>query len=181
MHWCFLACLAAIGCPSLVLFGQDSLHTVDNRRPVWEAYRQAAIHQGDTVFLNRFERSTEVYDVEHPNSEYARGFFAAAQLMKVEDITNILSKLESFLKWKAELETSITSNSDDPDLRLFRLSVQLNAPSLLNYFSDIDDDSDLIFRALNENFWTSDPEHEAFVRQIFTEFGLVQSETKDEQ
>ena len=105
---------------------------------------------------------------------------ATAELMKVESMQNLLEKLEAFMHWKAQLETAIESKPMDPDLKVFRLSVQLHVPGILAYSGEIDEDVLLISNALHSGNWSTDPQHEAFIRNLFLAFDLTPELDSDE-
>jgi hypothetical protein len=175
----FLIFMAFSGSMS-ALIEQDTVQKTTDRQPIWEAYRDATTHSDDPRFLVNLEQVISEYSAKHPTNGEAIGFAATAQLMKVEGMTNLIAKFDSFLKWKSELERAIALKPSDADLRLFRLSVQLNVPGLLGYSNEIEEDTAFISQALNESFWVSDPAHEAFIRAIFTEFELEQTPAKNE-
>lgn len=154
--------------------------SVEGRLELWQSYRLASINKEESASLAVFEKAAATFAANHPDSKEAAGFVATAELMKVESMTNLLVKLESFLKWKSELETSIANQPTDADLRLFRLSVQLHVPSILSYSGDIDEDSAMIWMALESGFWGLDSRHETFVREIFKTFELSPTHSKDE-
>ena len=172
--------IIALFIPLSVLFGQNSDISILDRQLVWEAYRDAAIHEDDASSLDRFYTVASAFSAKYPENEVGSGFIASAQLMKVEGMTNLIEKFESFMEWKTVLEGAINAQPEDADLRLFRLSVQLNVPSLLRYSNDIEVDSQLITQALNDFFWESDPAHEAFIRAIYSEFELTPQPAKNE-
>ncbi len=52
------------------------------------------------------------------------------------------TKLKYFNKGKKKIEESILRQPDNPELRYIRLMVQMNAPSMLGYYKDIQKDLD---------------------------------------
>lgn len=152
---------------------QSSIPSMDDRMDVWKAYRVASENKESLDSLSVFKEATLAYSAAHNDSPVSLGMVATAELMKVESMSNLLEKLESFLRWKAQLETAIDSNPMDPDLRIFRLSVQLHVPSLLAYSGEIDDDVLMIWNALRSGIWSTDPAHESFIRDLFRAFDLT--------
>jgi hypothetical protein len=76
---------------------------------------------------------------------------------------NPMDKWTQFQTWKPQLEEAIVQRPLDADLRFFRLSVQFSVPALLEYNSDMDEDSDAVREALSDAFWAERPEYESFV------------------
>ena len=158
----------------------SSAPTIDDRLDVWKAYRVASENKETGDSLSVFEDAARDYSAAHNESPEALGMVATAELMKVESMQNLLEKLEAFMHWKAQLETAIESKPMDPDLKVFRLSVQLHVPGILAYSGEIDEDVLLISNALQSGSWSTDPQHEAFIRDLFLAFDLTPELDSDE-
>lgn len=179
MKWFLVYCIFFFGVTPSML-SQSSMPSTDDRMYVWKAYRVASESKESLDSPSVFEDAATAYSAAHNESPEALGMAATAELMKVESMSNILEKLESFLHWKAQLETAIESKPMDPDLRIFRLSVQLHVPALLAYSGEIDEDVLLISNALLSGNWSTDPEHETFIRDLFRAFDLTPDLDSDE-
>lgn len=69
---------------------------------------------------------------------------------------NPYSKFTQFSDGKMLLEAAILKAPSNAEIRFIRLSIQLNAPALLNYNSNIDEDTQIIVKALlNRTFATN--------------------------
>lgn len=89
-----------------------------------------------------------------------------ARASMAECAFNPATKLKRFNQGKELLEQATQSEPDNAEIRLMRLSVQLNAPSFLSYSSDIAADRALIIAKLEQNpmvFADSD-----FTRKVLT-------------
>lgn len=64
---------------------------------------------------------------------------------------NPVTKFNRFNEGKKMIEEAILSEPDNPEIRLMRLSVQVNVPDFLNYSSDIAIDRASIIKALEQN------------------------------
>ena len=180
MKWFLACCLAFFGVLPSMQSQTSSAPTIDDRLDVWKAYRVASENKETGDSLSVFEDAATAYSAAHKESPEGLGMTATAELMKVESMQNLLEKLESFLRWKTQLETAIESRPLDPDLRVFRLSVQLHVPGILAYSGDIDEDVVLISNALHAGRWSIDPEHETFIRDLFYAFELTPELDSDE-
>ena len=180
MKWYLACCLAFFGVLPSMQSQKSSAPTIGGRLDVWKAYRVASENKETGDSLSVFEDAATAYSAAHKESPEALGMVATAELMKVESMQNLLEKLEAFLHWKAHLETAIESRPMDPDLRVFRLSVQLHVPGILAYSGEIDEDVLLISNALHSGNWSTDLEHETFIRDLFHAFDLTPELDSDE-
>ncbi len=76
------------------------------------------------------------------------GYRAMALMFKANYAWNPYSKLSHFLHGKKMLEEAIAKDSENVELRFFRLSIQTNAPFFLDYNSEIVADLNLINKHL---------------------------------
>jgi hypothetical protein len=74
-----------------------------------------------------------------------------ARASMAECAFNPAAKLKRFNQGKELLDQAVQSEPENAEIRLMRLSVQLNAPGFLNYSSDIATDRALIIAALSKN------------------------------
>lgn len=82
--------------------------------------------------------------MEDVKSPISRGYRGMYYMLKARYSYNPVSKLSSFSKGRKLLEGAITSDPANVELRFLRLSVQLNAPSFLDYNDDIEQDKKTI-------------------------------------
>lgn len=66
------------------------------------------------------------------------------QTIWANHVFNPLSKLKAFNEGKKNIERAVNNDSQNPEIRLVRLSVQKNAPSFLKYRSEIEEDEAFI-------------------------------------
>lgn len=77
---------------------------------------------------------------------YLGGF----QAIWAKHLINPISKLKTFNKGKENIESAIQKDSDNPELRYIRLSVQKNAPFFLGYNDMVKTDTEFLKCHKNE-------------------------------
>ena len=123
----------------------------------------------EATSLNGAEKMAEEMTLEwktQPEDAFTLGFLAVSELMLADHAWNPLDKLAQFLEWQPQLDQAIDQRPDDPDLAFLRLGVQIHAPALLDYQSDIEHDKTLVSQALLAGHWKEDPVHESFVQDF---------------
>lgn len=88
---------------------------------------------------------TRLTNDQQNNNYVLMGYKGMAQLLVCYHSYNPYTKFKYFLTGKESLEKAIKNDPENIELRFLRLSVQLNAPVFLGYFSNIDDDKKKIF------------------------------------
>ena len=76
-----------------------------------------------------------------PSEQTIKAYQAVSKTMMAEFVTSPFSKLGYFKKGKNQLESIIASNKSFETIYL-RLLIQLNVPSILGYYSQIESDLD---------------------------------------
>lgn len=151
---------------ALALFWASSVSAVSAQLPeltrVREAYRAACLNPSDVATVDQFVAAAEAFSLEASGSWLAQGFVATAEMMRAEPLFNPFEKLTHFNAGKEPLEEAIAAEPTDPELRLFRLSVQWKVPSFLGYNDRMEEDAACIARALTAGHWSEDPDHAAF-------------------
>lgn len=128
-------------------------------------YREATTAEGAAAMAERMASDRDARkDLEA--DPVAQGFLAVAELMIADHAWNPVDKLSQFLDWQPELEAALAARPGDPDLAFLRLGVQTHAPALLNYFSDVEADRNVVEAGLASGHWSDDPTHAAFVRDF---------------
>lgn len=153
--------------------GLAQTHAPPNREALRKAFREIGEEQ---QHLDVFLEAIKEYALARPHDTAAEGFRATGELMALESLINPLLKYGGFIQWKEVLEQAITNHPGDLDLHFFRLTVQLNIPAFLNYHGSIQDDSQLVYRAIKSDVWPSDKAHANFAHEILVAFELI-SET----
>lgn len=128
-----------------------------------QAYRKACLEPANAEIVLTFDSLALVLLAQEPTSAMASGMRATAQLMLAESMWNPLDKLTQFQSWKPKLEAAIAADTNNADLRFFRLSVQFSVPALLEYRSNMMEDEQKARSALANGHWSSDIEHQTFV------------------
>ena len=72
-----------------------------------------------------------------------------------KQLFNPIAKLETFNQEKAEIEKAVSLDQDNIEIRLIRLSIKSNAPVILGYKLNIEEDKKLI--VANREKFTSEP------------------------
>lgn len=101
-----------------------------------------------------------------PDTVLAAAFLATAEVLTASQRHNPFAKFSGFRKWTAVLDEQIRLSPHDPDIRFLRLTVQDMSPGFLGYRAHMSEDCRLVEEGLDQGFWSSDAEHEAFVTQI---------------
>jgi hypothetical protein len=84
---------------------------------------------------------------EEPNVLLAyKGMF---HMLQAREVFNPYSKWASFRKGRILLDRAIDRDADNAEIRLLRLSAQMNAPSFLGYNNNMEADKRVILNALN--------------------------------
>ncbi len=92
---------------------------------------------------------------------------------------NPAGKLRRFREGRKMLEEAINKQSNNPEIRFLRLSVQVNAPYFLGYSSDISNDRKAIIESIREGLYEW---HDAdFVVKVLTFVKLFASADAEQQ
>lgn len=115
---------------------------------------------------------SDMREIEAQCSTDARiqGYLAAAGMIHAGLGWNPIEAWQKFNEWQPQLEDAIAQLPQDPDLRLLRLGVQSNAPTLLGYHENIEEDLAQIRDALRAGYWKNNPAFEAFAQKTVTTF-----------
>lgn len=101
------------------------------------------------------------------------GYRGSATMMMAQYVLNPVSKLSNFYKGKNMLDEAIQANQENLELRFLRFAAQTEAPAMLGYRSEIEQDKKLILSSLP----TSD---DLSLKQLIVGF-LVKSDFLDKQ
>lgn len=80
------------------------------------------------------------------NNSLLWGYLASAEMLMAKHAFNPFTKMDYFKKGRAKLDEAIAKDPENMELRALRLAVQKNAPSFLNYSSDMEEDKTLIIK-----------------------------------
>jgi hypothetical protein len=77
-------------------------------------------------------------------------YLGAFQTIWAKHVTNPISKLRTFSRGKKNIDEAVIADPNNIEIRLVRLSVQINSPAFLGYRNNIDEDKKFI-QANNKN------------------------------
>ena len=89
--------------------------------------------------IEELELSKEKYVI-------ALAYLGAYQTIWANHVFNPLSKLATFKKGKNNIESAISKEPENVEIRYIRFSVQKNAPSFLGYNSHLKEDRDFLVK-----------------------------------
>jgi hypothetical protein len=119
---------------ALIVFSNLLWYSVQDLNRVREEYTAAAesrsVAEKNIAYLEGFK-----------SDPLASGYRGAYSMIMAKHVFNPISKLKWFNSGKHILEEAITAAPNDTELRYLRLSVQINAPGILNYSDNIKADS----------------------------------------
>ncbi len=75
-----------------------------------------------------------------------KGYHGAALALKASFAWNPFNKLSYFNKGRKMIDTAIKSEPDNIELRMIRLSIQSNAPRIVGYYKNIQEDKEYILK-----------------------------------
>ena len=92
-------------------------------------------------------------------------------MLTARELFNPFSKWSSFRKGRTMLDDAIEADAANPEIRLLRLSAQLNAPSFLGYNNNIEADKRVILNALDK---LADTDLRRRIIEFMTDQGLME-------
>ncbi|PIE48989.1 MAG: hypothetical protein CSA39_04865 [Flavobacteriales bacterium] len=87
-------------------------------------------------------------DVDCENNPTLAGYKAASMTLKAKYAEKIINKKKYFKEGAVLLESLISENPNNIELRLIRLSIQESVPKLLKYHKNIKEDAQFIVKQL---------------------------------
>src|SRR5690606_10633279 len=101
------------------------------------------------------------------------GYKGSATMMMAQHVSNPFSKLSYFHKGKNMLDEAISVDLENMELRFLRFAAQTEAPAMLGYRGEIEQDKNLILSSLPAS-------DDLPLKQLIIEY-LVKSEFLDKQ
>lgn len=101
------------------------------------------------------------------------GYRGSATMMMAQYVLNPVSKLSNFYKGKNMLDEAIQADQENLELRFLRFAAQTEAPAMLGYRSEIEQDKKLILSSLPAS-------DDLSLKQLIVGF-LVKSDFLDKQ
>lgn len=159
-----LICL--LGTLPAMAWGQQppDLRTLEQQ--VFSAFVAACESPNLAATVQAFESAAETFLQQSSETNLSQGLLATARIMLAESMINPLDKLNQFTTYKVPLEAAISADSDNPSLRLLRLSVQHSVPAFLGYFHEIEEDLEAVTRAQASGYWNGHAILENFVSEF---------------
>ena len=99
----------------------------------------AALSTGDTSKIN--DQIAKISKLKTPHKEACTGVL---MMRKAEMAKGLRTKLDLFKAGGTKLESAISKDKSNAEYRFFRLLIQENAPSILNYNNNISEDAKII-------------------------------------
>ncbi len=85
--------------------------------------------------------------LEHVSFDSKKAFVGALLMKKAGLVSGLNNKLSTFKDGHAKLEDEIKKDSENAEFRFLRLMIQENAPAILNYSSNKEDDKKMILKS----------------------------------
>lgn len=104
---------------------------------IYDALRGETIESVDTA-LNFLAEQEETITV--------KAYKGTLLMKRAEFLGSPGKKLDSFKEGHALLEEAIAKEPDNAELRFLRLSIQENAPKILTYFGEIEEDKTMVLK-----------------------------------
>lgn len=123
---------------TLLTLSASTPSIVSVRKLFFEATESATANE-------RLLKATENATIKDP---VRWAYLGVSHTMKANHVSSPVKKLSHFNKGKKMLDEAVTLLPDDIEPRFLRLTVQLNAPSFLNYNRNIEQDKDAIVKGL---------------------------------
>lgn len=123
----------------IVLFGQEYSDT-EKLRALFSRASSSAASCDSLLQLSLIKNSTQ-------HSAYS----AAALIIQAKHLTSPLSKWMSFKEGKKQLDSIISKENNNIEIRWIRYHIQTNTPSFLNYNQHLEEDRLLIETHLLKN------------------------------
>lgn len=92
------------------------------------------------------KKMIEELELSKEKSVIALAYLGAYQTIWANHVFNPLSKLATFKKGKNNIESAISKEPENVEIRYIRFSVQKNAPSFLGYNSHLKEDRDFLVK-----------------------------------
>ena len=120
--------------------------------------RQSYINARSQEGIRNFLASSEKLNL---NVSAEKGYRGVALAMYADIADGVYTKLDYFNRGKELLEAAIKEQPYNAEIRFLRLTVQAEAPFMLGYSGEIEDDVDVVFNAFksgqirsNHFFWS---------------------------
>jgi hypothetical protein len=132
-------------------------------------------------FNNEGCKSSELYDIlmkqGNNNQALYNAYLGTALATSASCTSSPVAKLRRFRDGRQLIEKAVENDQNHPEIRLLRLSVQSNAPSFLNYSSDIDVDRRFVLHSIQQgNQVWDDADFKLKVLKFVREFGKPEAD-----
>ncbi|KAA1244650.1 hypothetical protein [Aquimarina sp. RZ0] len=130
----------------IVVFGLffTIIHGIDVDE-VRDAYRYANSSKEKTEQFYQLTQKTN-----HTKDNVMAAYYGCALTLKASISSKMGDKISYFKKGKKIIETAVQADPDNIEIRMIRLSVQMNAPRITGYRDDIEEDKNFMLKNINE-------------------------------
>ncbi len=119
-------------------------------KPITEVVSVEKIRNSYKYCNSSKEKADEFYELTQKGLKNMgavyKGYHGAALALKASFGWNPISKLSHFNKGKKMIEEAIQAEPENIELRMIRLSIQANAPKIVGYYKNIDEDKDFMLK-----------------------------------
>lgn len=138
-------------------------------KDVREAFRVAEKTKDDAAAFNKL--MSNKLDIDE-NLKIA--YYGASETMLAKHGTSISESVGLFKSGKGYIEIAVKNSPSNVEIRLVRLMIQHNAPSILGYHSDIDEDKAFII----DHFNSISTSLKAYIKRIARETDVFTADQK---
>ena len=147
---------------ALFIFNSSFSNNPFSKKELYIALSDSSIQKIDSVFTK----------LESTNESPAINAYKGALLMKRASLIKVpKEKLNAFKKGKLLLESEIEKDPQNAEYRFLRLSIQENAPKVLNYHDNISEDKAVIVN----KYKTLDDELKMFILDYSEDSKFIKS------
>ncbi len=130
----------------LLLIGLFSFTTyATDIKEVRNQYRYAKESEGNAEKFYQL-----VLKMDHENNNILSAYYGCALTLKASFAKKRGDKISFFKQGKKLIDMAIAKDMNNIELRMIRLSVQVNAPKITRYFKNIDEDKAYITKNIDE-------------------------------
>lgn len=133
---------------ALFIFGCHQFLKAQSSATIERSSYYKAISATDIAVIN-----TAINTVNNSTEKNKEAFEGALMMKRAGLLKGASNKLKEFKAGRQKLEGVLSKNKDNPELRFLRLIIQENAPKILGYHKELEEDNKYIvsnFRSIPE-------------------------------
>ena len=108
------------------------------------------------------------------NKDLKIAYYGASETLLAKHGGSIAERVGIFKSGKGYIEIAVKNSPSNVEIRLVRLMIQFNAPSILGYHSDIEKDKEFIIKHFN----SVSPDLKAYIKKIAKDTDVFKPEEK---